>query len=303
MRYTDLRANWPPLRLWVIFGILGAGLFAGLFALLYLKKDDLRTPAEELFKERLADLERRWQADTTRMKMVVLGQSLVRAGIAANDSTFKPFLSIYKIWENGAELEDFLARPYLWETLKRLEPGMLLFEETLVAWERPDKKRGWQSYLGLFSRRLRLVLLGSRLESGQVEAAENAPSFDFVNPDHHLQLEDTIHFTPTDWQSRDFRNDRQFHERLAEIGKHVPFGMGILHIPRSAPADSILHSGEQADFLDALTRWYRDRGLKFYWKVDHPPDFSHYRDFAHLNAKGMDWYTRWLIQQHYNYDN
>jgi len=120
MGYTDLRATWPPLRVWAIFGVLGAGLFAGLFTLLYLKQAELHTPAEELFKQRLADLERRWQADTTSMKIIVIGQSLVRAGIAANDSTFKPFVSIYKIWENGAELEDFVKRPYLWETLKRL---------------------------------------------------------------------------------------------------------------------------------------------------------------------------------------
>ena len=295
------KQQFPPLSIWLIFGLSATLMLLGLYWFVFSYNARTKASAEERFETRMVHLEKAWKQDTTKHKVLVLGNSLVRAAIAPVDYFRQHPLghnaSVYKIWENGAEFPDFLNRGGLLDRMLALQPDLLLIEETMIAWERPAKKRPLISHITATSNELRHILFGPKVDPEELKKLVAINTFDFEHPDHHQQIQNYDFDGNPVWAPRSKPLPSAWEKDWIPSLKSRGIPTAILHIPRIEVLDKAIHSGERQAYLEELTQELKQLHQIDYWRMQIPTQEIHYRDRAHLNAVGMQLYSDYLLKK------
>lgn len=93
------------------------------------------------------------------------------------------------------------------------------------------------------------------------------------------------------------REDNPHFNRFLEQAHALGIKVVVMNIPRPAPLEAAVHSGEkEIQFRALLDGYAADYGL-IYWRFPSPVDASAYRDYSHMNGRGMKLVSEWLADR------
>ena len=298
MRYANLKMTWPPLWSWIVFLALGVLLALTLFLMAQRSYNTSKLPATKVFKKRFEYLQQEWAKDTSPIKVIVLGHSLVRAAIHEPvffQTNSNGRVSVYKVWVKGVRLEQFIAPYPFFEKVQALAPDYLLIDENILSWQHHAKTRDLGDYLGEFSKQLRNSLLPESLQGGKKIRSENALNFNNFHPSHQQERAANLKNPKQKWQLRNWEADALIHQqfqRLQEKGTQIY----QLQIPRPQTPSERYEAAQLTDFDERNKRLFEALSIQ-YLKFSDTIPLNHYRDHAHLNFKGTQAYSSWLLDQ------
>ena len=189
------------------------------------------------------------------------------------------------------------GNPAFVDALLTSQPDCILVEENLVGYQVDGgKKKGWlsnQHWQTALKEWLKHVVRPDRDPGDYFEGRWMNPRLPrTVKEDEREGLVRSRHQRTV--KSRD---DNTHFNRFLKQARDRGITVVMVNIPRPAPLETALHSGEkEVSFRDLITGYAEDFGL-VYWRFPDPVEWSAYRDSGHMNGKGMALFTEWLADR------
>ncbi|MGJ7033731.1 hypothetical protein [Niabella hirudinis] len=290
--------NAPPLKIWIPVLVI---VFCGYMALYISVVNDpdvfleLDQDTETLLKDYVA------KQDDSTLTVVVLGTSLVQAGVADEDFfrhaaalRYKRKIRVFKLFGSGGYLEQFTQNSRVFDLLATYPPDLLLIEENLIGYHVMQKKtRNFLMYEKLRS--------FYAIKKSSPEKAAGIPFQLPVIPQTEDLIRDTVHIdayvkAAAGRTVRTYAENKSvdpFLQRLTAGGAKIV----ILNFPRPYPIESGIRSGKYAaQFRQLLQDYQQQFGIR-YWSFDQPLPFSCFCDFGHMNREGAAVFSQWVLQK------
>lgn len=290
----------PPLRVWVAAGLLALLLAAvATGAALWLERD----LAQQLGERAETRLRRDAGTRAGQRWAVVLGTSLTEYGVAP-----APYFSektagrwrVTRLYRQGANLESYTERSRVFQLLQKYPPDVLLLEENLLLFTLPDHHHvpaDASAPHEVVQALLHPLNAARGTAMPPVPTDFDAPALGHARPNR----EDTLHLDA--WLA-DIRRRRvrsldttgALHRSLRSLRQRGT-RLVLLHVPRPAPLERLIHGETRRDTLQRLIRAYQTRYGMDYWHFDQPLPYGRFVDFAHLNQAGGRVYSAWLAER------
>ncbi|MCB0643958.1 MAG: hypothetical protein KDC44_20060 [Phaeodactylibacter sp.] len=291
MRYVNLKSTWPPLSIWLWFLILGTIWGVVLLRWAQYRYDAGRVPAAKVFQQRMTGLRQAWQQDTTPVKVLVLGHSLVRAGIEPPDffrTRSDSQLVVYKVWVKGGRLDQFVKLYPFFDSALELAPDILLIDEHLLSWQHQPDQRKLGDYFSTFSRQLRGSLLADNWQGGQRVDAHERQSFDHFHPQQHKTAPEGLKTPEIQRSIRSWAQDSLVRPKLHALQAR---GTRIFQLQLPRPPGHQLP--DHPAFEQRTNRLAAELAIS-YLPFEEALPATAFRDHAHLNTAGCLRYSSWL---------
>lgn len=296
-----MKRTFPPISVWLATAILSVlVIFTSSFVL------DVREGHGIFyrdFKDRMQDLEERYQIAEEDEVVLIFGSSLTAMGIQHHDyfyersqtETGRP-IHVFKIYMYSCSAADLQDLPDFFELAIRLKADIVCFEERLLAFnEYNPGMLHVPKWLERFSLRVEGAKEHLLLQIGK-GLSDEPRTFDFFWKYHEETFGiDSTTFEPTAFNIRPYQHNKKVNQwlaKLTDIGTQVV----MLNLPRpKVTEDALISARKEADFQTLLKAYQENLNLE-HWVYPEILPYSHFTD-AHLNRRGMERFSDWLFHQ------
>lgn len=228
-------------------------------------------------------------------KVIIIGSSLIGHGVACSDeittylsSKKNVNINLLKIWDSNDPLNKFINLNLIEEIIKA-KPDLVLFQTELAAINFTKNKQWIQKVSFINKSIIRYIF---SLKQGNKYSSKNR----FCPKNIDIQFEyDTIKHIP---QKRKVKpiNDLHFvfngFKRLQKEGIKTV----LIDIPRPVQSEKIIYTKPFNEQLHKLFNvYYNNFGITHWNYTGAPIYYKHCIDEGHLNKKGRNIYTEWLL--------
>lgn len=268
--------------------------------------------------------------------VVIIGSSLTMDNIACTDDLlaygqrqFDTDIVVTKFFSPSRPLEVMVKQGGLFEALLQAPPDLLLIEHDMVCFEFIDPAKGFRkpikkgankkksplyqetpidhSFLArLKATRLEIMGIFRQNRLNLIAFAKNssfqtAPAFT-SNPCGELhdipQQVDTLSIAAKQRFMYDMGTHAYAHKGIRSL-QATGTDVALFHIPRPAPLEKAhAQAPEQQDMMALIQQYEQQLDIAF-WHCPLELPYHAYRDIAHMNAKGRDKYSKWLLSTIY----
>lgn len=288
-----LSNQYPPLKSWVITLSVAAVIFIGCTVLankysahIAYKRHTLE--ADYLLKNTLKNID----SYPEKIQVVAIGSSLVGQGVACPSEYQDQYADVClsKVFLNSnTEILNTLNNVGVFDSLLTHLPDILLIESDQLAYKVEDE-------LSLKDHFFKGAYFLYNLKTTISMNAGNYRMPEYCGKIISGALSDTSGYQYTNRKSLSFNDRKYMHPKLAELSKRG-VKIYLIHIPRPAITESVLHQGEQEQAFLTLMDSYQQQFQTTYIQFPEKLNFSYFYDFGHLNDVGRKKYSDWLYTQ------
>ncbi len=256
------------------------------------------------------------------LKVAAIGSSRLAKGIECPDEVRtilsqagQPPIQLNKIFESYDQFHFMVNRKELLKKIMLTKPDLICIQAEMLAVQMYKNPYGYQpnkkeQYLNQWDlqytgnpkeyvlKKLKYFskvnqTLANRMLLGHPFSKSNKPCT--IN-DRVMKI-DTINHHPRKYRIKKLEDLQYAFEDLERI-KLAGIKVVIIDVPMPSKWHKKIYTSSFKEKLQPLLSAYKNRfGIEF-WEYDGPPlYYTHYNDGAHLNKKGRQIYTRWLLDK------
>lgn len=293
--------KFSPLKVWVIVGLLFTITQITLLIIYQVQIKD-KISAKNLIARRelkqaidLVDYTVQHWDSTKKLSVIVIGSSLVDVGIDCNeylDKYTKQSMQIHKIAVHGSQVLKVLKENNFFKTLQNLKPDLLLIEADVILYDRKAKNEIFLANLidnNLIATRY-LLNMDYRFNLLNFKPCQDIEKQSKIKNIRNVKSVLTEQRKINSFEKLSFVN--QEIQKFQQVGTKV----FLLHLPKASIIEQNIHNSKTAlEFDNLLNIYNQNLGVK-YWKFPNSLSFDYYLDGDHLNYKGRQIYTKWLVE-------
>ena len=296
-----MKRKFPPLSVWISAATLATLVIISSSFVLDVR--DGHGVFYRDFKNRMQDLEERYQVQEEDDVVIIFGSSLTAMGIQHHSYFYERFISetgkpvhVFKIYMYSCSASDLQDIPDFFEAALRLNADIVCFEERLLAFnEYNPGMLQVPKWLERFSLRIEGVKENLLLKIGKGKS-EDPGTFEFFWKYHEEAFGgDSTTFAPTVFNIRPFAKNKMVNKRLQEL-KDNSVQLVMLNLPRPKVTEEALQSARKEPAFQALLGQYQEKLDMQHWVYPEILPYSYFTD-AHLNRKGMEQFSDWLFNE------